>query len=137
MTEKRAVRGDWKTNEMPKRHIEVPFHMELTPEQFDALSRGHVPTEMEDRWFSYMEDDVLYIHRSWSGNCIFKVRLNPSGDHTAVINRDPEQFGSEDTDRDLEDLMSLIRMFCSEYEHPRMQWTYLGRRTGNRGRTHI
>ena len=30
---------------------------------------------MEDRWFIYLQSDVLYLHRSWTGNCIYKITL--------------------------------------------------------------
>jgi len=32
---------------------------------------GLVPEEIEDKWFIYWEDDTLFFHRSWTGNCIY------------------------------------------------------------------
>jgi hypothetical protein len=50
---------------------------------------------MEDRWFIYYEEPWLFIHRSWTGHCIFHVRFEQVGDEfvvaEAIRNRNPEQ----------------------------------------------
>lgn len=121
--EKKATRTDWPSaTDMPERHIDVPFHMDLTPEQIDTLSWGHRPFEMEDKWFTYMEDGILHIHRSWTGNCIFEVRIGECGEHVVRINRDPMQYKSDDHDKDLEMLANLIRIWSSESNDPYGMW---------------
>ncbi len=37
------------------------------------ISRGYVPMDMSDRWFAFMENDCLYLHRSWTGYGIYEV----------------------------------------------------------------
>lgn len=39
------------------------------------LKAGLVPADMDDRWFVFFEAEWLYLHRSWTGSCIFGVRL--------------------------------------------------------------
>ena len=73
--ERKATREDWKTCDMPEMHVVAEFRMDLTPEQMDTLSWGHVPLEMEDKWFSYMENGRLHIHRSWTGFCIYIIEF--------------------------------------------------------------
>jgi len=34
---------------------------------------------MEDKWFIFLEDDWLYLHRSWTGTCVYKVQHHISG----------------------------------------------------------
>ena len=50
---------------------------------------------MDDKWFFYLEKDWLYIHRSWTGFCIFQVRLERFEDGYQIaeawVNDDPEQ----------------------------------------------
>lgn len=31
---------------------------------------------MEDKWFSYMDENTLYAHRSWTGYCIYIIEIN-------------------------------------------------------------
>ena len=85
---------------MPEMHVVTEFLMDLTPEQMDTLSWGHVPLEMEDKWFSYMEDGSLHIHRSWTGFCIYIVEFSRDGRHRVTINRDPDEYTNADLDKE-------------------------------------
>ena len=38
-----------------------------------SIARGYVPMDMNDKWFAFMEDDCLYLHRSWTGFGIYEV----------------------------------------------------------------
>lgn len=119
---RKATREDWRTMDMPERHIETEFRMELSPEQLDTLGWGHVPSEMEDRWFTYMEEGRLHLHRSWTGSCIFIVTFGRDGCHRAIINRDPEQYSSDDVENDIETLRELIRRFSAPTNCPYLDW---------------
>ncbi|MBP5653667.1 MAG: hypothetical protein J6X17_09685, partial [Lachnospiraceae bacterium] len=59
-------------------------------------------------WFWYMEGDTLYIHRSWTGFCIFIVELSDSYTHKVRVNRDPEQYAGRGADEDCERLNKLL-----------------------------
>ena len=49
--EKIATRADWKTTDMPEKNSTFILNREFSPEQIAALRRGHIPQEMEDKWF--------------------------------------------------------------------------------------
>lgn len=120
--ERKATRDDWKTCDMPEMHVVTEFRMDLTPEQMDTLSWGHVPLEMEDKWFSYMEDGRLHIHRSWTGFCIYIVEFSRDGRHRVTINRDPDEYTNTDLDKDMEMLAALIGMFSASENDPYAVW---------------
>jgi hypothetical protein len=67
---------------------------------------------MEDKWFVYLEEDCLYFHRSWTGTCIYMVRLREVSGGYAVaeswVNRDPDQYKNTDLDYDTNVLTFLI-----------------------------
>ena len=88
----------------------VPFFDDVEAEQ---LRLGLVPELMEDKWFIYFEDGWLYFHRSWTGHCIFSLKLDgsPAGVRTveAWVNRDKKQYNSAGPRSDIELLDSLIR----------------------------
>jgi hypothetical protein len=80
---------------MPAARERIELHRRFSREEYERLVRGHIPENQDDRWFVYVEDDVVYVHRGWTGFCIFQVALTPSGDgyevKAAWANRDPEQ----------------------------------------------
>lgn len=77
--------------------------------------RGLVPIEMEDKWFIYFLDGWLYFHRSWTGACIYAVRLDgsPAGVRTtdSWVNRDPEEYQGQDLEYDRKLVSFLIDAF--------------------------
>ncbi len=94
MSEK-ATRHSWNIKEMPSASARVLFERVFSPKQYERISHGLVPKQMEDKWFVYLEGDWLYIHRSWTGCCVFQVRLEPCKNGYRVaeawVNDDPEQ----------------------------------------------
>jgi hypothetical protein len=40
---------------------------------------GCIPRDMDDRWFIYLEGEWVHLHRSWTGFCIYQVRLEAVG----------------------------------------------------------
>lgn len=64
--------------------IAVPYRASFTSPQVERLSAGLVPREMEDKWFVYYEEPFLYLHRSWTGQPVFRVKLRASADGAQV-----------------------------------------------------
>ena len=103
-----AERGDWNTEPMPAQHDTFLLERAFSPQQMEALRRGNIPQEMEDKWFWYMEADTLYAHRSWTGFCVYKVEFRPDGRHLVTVNRDPEQYKCTDAEDDAKSLNKLL-----------------------------
>ena len=99
-----ATRGDWKTTSLPVQRQALALHRIYSADEFQRLQEGRVPHEMEDKWFVFCEDPWLYLHRSWTGFCVYQVRFErtASGARTAesLVNRDPKQYRGTD-ERDL------------------------------------
>jgi hypothetical protein len=38
-----------------------------------AIALGYQPVDMIDKWLAFMEDDRLFLHRSWTGDGIYEV----------------------------------------------------------------
>ena len=64
----------------------------------EKIKFGFVPRDMDDKWFIYYAEDeeILYLHRSWTGFCVFMVKFKEvDGGFAAmkaVVNEDPEQY---------------------------------------------
>ncbi len=87
-----AQRGDWRTEPMPEQHGNITLQRSFTDQEMACLRRGHIPQAMEDKWFWYMEGDTLFVHRSWTGCCIYRIDFKPDNNHYATVNLAPERF---------------------------------------------
>jgi hypothetical protein len=77
------------------------------------MIQGHIPQDMDDKWFIYFEDGWLYFHRSWTGACVYALRLDGSPSGVRVIDgwvsRNKRQYRSPGIERDREIVLQLIR----------------------------
>ena len=103
-----AKKDDWKISEMPEKQETFILRRHFNGVQMDALRRGHIPEEMEDKWFWYMEGDTLYAHRSWTGFCIYKIDFRPDDDHFVTVNRDKDQYLCTSVEEDAQKLNNLL-----------------------------
>lgn len=81
-------------------------------DEFDQLSAGVIPETMEDKWFVFYESPWLYLHRSWTGLFVFKVRFEPVTGGMAIaevlVNRDPHQYTETERGHDITMLETLL-----------------------------
>ena len=102
----------WKTNPMPSESKLFDLELALSAEEYRKTQLGFVPEEMEDKWFIYFEDGWLNFHRSWTGNRIYRLRFEPSGDGYEVIeawvNRSTAEYKFTDDENDRRIVRSLI-----------------------------
>ncbi|MCR5429368.1 MAG: macro domain-containing protein [Lachnospiraceae bacterium] len=101
-------RSDWKNVDMPDSRDAFILKRAFSKKEMMALRKGHIPEAMEDKWFWYMEGDTLYIHRSWTGFCIYIAELSDGYTHKVTVNRDSEQYASEGAEADCERLNKLL-----------------------------
>lgn len=93
-------KSDWKTLEMPQENEEFILEGSLSNEDIELIKEGFLPKEMEDKWFMYYEDDKLFIHRSWTGYCIYIVDTSEMSKLKVIVNRNPEQHKETDVEKD-------------------------------------
>ena len=70
-----AQRSDWMCTPMGERRATLAFERTYSGDEFVRLRNGVLPREMEDKWFVFYEEPWLYLHRSWTGICIYQVRF--------------------------------------------------------------
>lgn len=61
-------------------HIPPPDRI-WTGEQWTVIQAGHMSGDMDDKWHAFVEDQWLYLHRSWTGRGVYEVhgyRLGPA-----------------------------------------------------------
>ena len=109
-----ACVDDWDTQPMPSNHDTFTLKRHFTSKQMGMLRRGHISEEMEDKWFWYMKRNTLYVHRSWTGFCIYTVEF--IGENTAMVtvNRDPNQYTETNIENDYLQLNKLLNWWTGD-----------------------
>ena len=105
--------SDWKTEPMPSECKVVPIDLRFSLAEMSKIRRGFKPQDMDDRWFAYVEDETLYLHRSWSGYCVYEVNFTDDDGYAEAdqftVNRNTEQYTCTDDAEDAENVVQLIR----------------------------
>ena len=47
-----------------------------TPEEWERIKCGYRSRGMDEKWDVFVEDDVAYLHRSWTGRCVFEASFS-------------------------------------------------------------
>ena len=111
--------GDWKAEPLPEKVGALAFKRSFSAAEFMRLQRGVVPEQMEDKWFVVWHDDALWMHRSWTGICVYRLRFAVDRDRVAVIetlvNRQPGQYqGTDEHDLHLvNELLDLVLFYAT------------------------
>lgn len=82
--------------------------------EFGKIQKGHKPTDMDDRWFIYTDNDWTYFHRSWNGQCIFKLRFEKADNNSYTtkecwVEREEKIYTVKDDNENRELVGQLIR----------------------------
>ena len=140
---KTAKPADWDLQPLPEQRTSIRFDRLFAKEEMQRIRRGLVPEVMEDKWFIYWAKNHLYMHRSWTGYCVYVVRFAAEKGGwrmlDAQVNRDPEQYRETSDDRDALMIPYLIDVlllgnavnFPSAGESPEVEalqaWSLVGR----------
>lgn len=109
-----ASRNSFKNEPMPHRKAPLPLTRWLSNEEFAQIQKGFVPQSMDDHWFIYFDNSTnqLYMHRSWTGFCIYILKFVQMSDGWEVtassVNRDPKQYKEADDEHDTAVALWLI-----------------------------
>ncbi|MCB0210262.1 MAG: hypothetical protein KDJ52_13070 [Anaerolineae bacterium] len=108
-----ATRQSWSNlKSLPDQYALLALQREFTEQEYARICRGFIPRGMEDRWFIYIEGDTLYMHRSWTGYCIYQLCFLKTDTGYAIgeicVNRDPSQYSYSDDHYDEKLLTALL-----------------------------
>ncbi len=79
-----ATRASWGGLDFSGPFVPIPWRGSFSESQFELIRLGAIPGEMEDRWFAFFEDPELFVHRSWTGFCIYRVTFVQAADQHVV-----------------------------------------------------
>lgn len=104
---------------MPGDRIEVDLDRQFTKDEFEKIKLGFRSNDMDQRWNILYEDNLLYMHRSWTGACIFIGTIENKQDGTGhlphlTINGDRTQYQRVDTNGDIDTMLTIVRSHLIE-----------------------
>jgi 8-oxo-dGTP diphosphatase len=107
------TRDDWRILNMPLVYETVWLNESFNASDCKALLQGYLPKGTDDRWFMYSVDDWIYLHRSWTGHCIFRVQIEIIEQGCMLtqlhINRDSSQYRSTNSEADKSEVKSVLK----------------------------
>ncbi|WP_063838316.1 ADP-ribosylglycohydrolase family protein [Saccharothrix sp. ST-888] len=86
-----------------------------TAGQWQRVQHGVRAASMDEKWNAYLDDGRLFLHRSWTGTCVFEVTVQPTADGghpvRAWVESDPDRYrrGSDEAESAM--LEVLLRSF--------------------------
>lgn len=83
---------------MPRPVSQLPDRV-WTDEDWDRIQRGYRARDMDEKWNVFVEGDVLFAHRSWTGHGVYEVSFAPAAGRgrriaSAVVEADRERYRS-------------------------------------------
>jgi len=78
----------------------IPYFVSFCTEEVQRLENGLVPREMEDKWFVFLESPYFFLHRSWTGAPVYRVKLTHTscGAEVKETLLSREQAGAKNTE---------------------------------------
>ncbi|MFI6093160.1 hypothetical protein [Streptomyces sp. NPDC051218] len=76
-----------------------------TVEEWDRIRRGYRAQSMDEKWNIFVEGDVLFLHRSWTGHGIYEASFAPVTEGgrkitSAVVEADRQRYRSSGDEYD-------------------------------------
>ena len=53
--------------------------------EWERIEAGHLSQDMDDKWHGYVENDRLYLHRSWTGDRLYEAQFQSEGEVQRII----------------------------------------------------
>ena len=99
---------------MTDRADKIDLALTFDKSEFEKIKGGHKPNDMDDRWFIYSDNNWIYFHRSWTGDCIFKIMIEKIDDNRystkeCWVERDEKKYTIKDDNENRELIRQLIK----------------------------
>lgn len=115
-----TCREDWEVHPLPERRATLALDLRFDAAAALRIRKGWFPMAMEEKWFTWWEEPVLHLHRSWTGFCTYEVIFEADAEGlravSCQVSRDQEQYGSTDDEADRELLGFVLNDLFVEAE---------------------
>ncbi|MEV0289479.1 MULTISPECIES: hypothetical protein [unclassified Kribbella] len=73
-----ALAGHIKPISRPRRLPILPRRV-WSDEDWQRIQLGYASQDMDEKWNVFAEGDVVFVHRSWTGLCVYEATFRPVG----------------------------------------------------------
>jgi len=106
-----ATRDSWQITPIDEpKAIVTDIH--FTEEQYLKVIRGFIPSDMDERYFVYVEKDWIFIHRSWVGFGIYKAEIKKVDEGYVIteflVERNGKKYQKTNDSNDREEFAHII-----------------------------
>lgn len=110
---------------MPQSFEVFDLNWQLNQNQLEKLKMGFAADDMDKKWNIYFDHNKLYLHRSWTGSCIYIAdvieQIDGSGVITTVkVNRNKNEYNFSSIEDDSNLIRKIIQFHLFDYE-PRVK----------------
>ena len=112
----------------PDKFDQATLAIEISASEFKTLEKGIFATSMEDKWNIFVLNNILYLSRSWTHFCIFKVFTQKQNEKIFLtkfqVNRNNKQYRGVNIESDLVSLKKILQAFLSRedfYIDPKLE----------------
>jgi hypothetical protein len=104
----------------PESVLSIPVPQRLwTKFEWTRIEIGHIAQDMDDKWHGYVEEDILHLHRSWTGQLMYEAHFESDGDVRRIVDatvRNDESYEALSPETESVQLEVIIEtVFLSEW----------------------
>jgi hypothetical protein len=91
-----ATKDSWKSEPFGD-VVEIAYSAQFSAQEFKKIQAGLIPEAMEDKWFIYFNEEYLLLHRSWTGEPVYKFQIQQTDEGYSVTTAyiSAEYFGDD------------------------------------------
>jgi hypothetical protein len=99
----------------PSKFERVECGIILSPKEFSIFEKGIFALGMDEKWNIFLLENVLYMARSWTDYCIFKINFVRQESEVLLdyflVNRDENQYPSKSSEQDEVLLKKMLQFY--------------------------
>ncbi|MDO9185371.1 MAG: hypothetical protein Q7W13_05110 [Bacteroidia bacterium] len=100
-------------NSFPDKFVEDNISVVISSGEFELFEKGVFAPNMDSKWHIFVNSNNLYLARSWTNICIYKIPFEKFGDHVYLkkfyVNRVTDQYSSTDVEFDKTLLLRILQ----------------------------
>jgi len=112
----------------PTSFAQAELGITISKTEFNVFEVGIYSYSMDDKWNVFVIDKILFLARSWTDHCIYKVFTEPANDEIVLknfqVSRDPSQYKATTIEDDVIILKQLLQMYLGRedfYSDPELE----------------
>jgi len=107
-----------KLKELPEEYKLIEFNKIISENEFSILKGGLLAINMEDKWIVSNDDNKIYIHRSWTKNCIYEFNIIEKDNIRLIeeikVNNNPREYKFTNHSEEIELFEDILELFLNK-----------------------